>query len=292
MDLPSKHFRNVSKKIPVGPGFIGGEAFSVIAGPCSVESYAQLSEIAQGVKEAGACMLRGGIYKMRTRPDSFQGLGRDAFEIAKQIRRETGLAMVSEVTDPSQIELLVDVVDVLQVGARNMHNTELLKALGKAGKPILLKRGLSAYLDELLSAAEYIVRSGNDQVILSVRGVRSFEPATRNTLDLAAVPYLKSRSRLPVLVDPSHGTGVSLLVPSMCLAAAAAGADGLLIEVHDRPEVAVSDGFQALDLKTFGAMMKSLARILEAMDRPLAKPVPESHPMKPVRLEPASALRV
>ncbi len=248
---------------------IGGKKFTVIAGPCSIESLAQLYEIAESVKKSGASALRGGIYKMRTSPDSFQGLGPEAYEIVSQVTRKIGLPMVSEITDASQMAAMGEVVDVFQVGARNMHNTELLKALGSAGKPVLLKRGLSAYLDELLAAAEYIVRAGNPDVILCERGIRSFERATRNTLDLSAVPYLKARTELPVIVDPSHATGVAALVPAMCLAAAAAGADGLLIEVHGRPAEAISDGYQALDLATFDSMMNGLKRVLGAVERPL-----------------------
>lgn len=258
-----------SRKFPLGSISGGGNDFIVIAGPCSIESHAQLSEIAEGVKHAGAAALRGGIFKMRSHPDSFQGLGSEAFEIACRVRDETGMAVVSEVTDPSQIGSLVEVVDVLQVGARNMHNTELLKALGRAGKPVLLKRALSGYLSELLWAAEYLIRSGNPDVILCERGIRTYERAMRNTLDLAAVPYLKARSDLPVIVDPSHATGMRELVAPMCLAAAAAGADGLLIEVHSRPETAVSDPDQAMDIDEFSRMMRDLRRVLAAVDRPL-----------------------
>lgn len=179
------------------------------------------------------------------------------------------MVIVSEITDPGQLESLVEVVDVLQVGARNMHNTELLKALGRAGKPVLLKRALSGYLSELLWASEYVIRAGNPDIILCERGIRTYERAMRNTLDLAAVPYLKARSDLPVVVDPSHATGMSELVAPMCLAAAAAGADGLLIEVHSRPETAASDGEQALELEGFSQLMNDLRRILSALERPL-----------------------
>lgn len=258
-----------SRNISFGSTSVGGEKFTVIAGPCSIESYDQFLEVAKGVKRSGAAALRGGIFKMRSHPDSFQGLGAEAFEIAQRVRRETGMAVVTEITDSSQLATLGEVVDVFQVGARNMHNTELLRALGRAGKPVLLKRALSGYLSELLWAAEYVIRAGNPEVILCERGIRTYERAMRNTLDLAAVPYLKARSELPVIVDPSHATGMSELVAPMCLAAAAAGADGLLVEVHARPEVAASDAEQALDLENFGRMMSGLKRVLSAVDRSL-----------------------
>lgn len=258
-----------SREIPLGSTAVGGDGFLVIAGPCAIESYEQFLETANGVRAAGASALRGGIFKMRTRPDAFQGLGVEAFDIVRRVVRETGMPMISEVTDPRQIQEMGDFLDAFQVGARNMHNFELLKELGRQPKPVLLKRGLSAYLDEWLAAAEYITREGNPNVIFCERGIRSFERATRNTLDLSAVPYLKERSNLPVLVDPSHGTGVRNLIPPMSLAAAAAGADGLLIEVHPEPKKAASDGHQALDLELFQSTMNGLRRILSAVDRPL-----------------------
>lgn len=258
-----------SREIPLGPTAIGGEGFLVVAGPCAIESYDQFSQTANAVAQAGAGALRGGIFKMRTKPEAFQGLGFDAFDIVRRVARETGLPMISEVTDPRQIQDMGDVLDAFQVGARNMHNFELLKELGRQPKPVLLKRGLSAYLDEWLAAAEYITREGNPGVIFCERGIRSFERATRNTLDLSAVPYLKERSHLPVLVDPSHGTGVRNLIAPMSLAAAAAGADGLLIEVHPEPAKAASDGHQALDFAMFQSTMTGLRRILSAVDRPL-----------------------
>jgi 3-deoxy-7-phosphoheptulonate synthase len=240
-----------------------------LAGPCAIESQAQFLEIAQVVKAAGAAALRGGIFKMRTRPDAFQGLGSEAYDIVLKVCRETGMPMISEVTDPRQIPVMGEVVDAFQVGARNMHNFELLKELGRQPKPVVLKRGLSAYLDEWLNAAEYITREGNPNVIFCERGIRSYERSTRNTLDLSAVPYLKSKTDLPVLVDPSHGTGVRSLVAPMALAAAAAGADGLLIEVHTDPDKAASDGHQALNALAFTEMMTALRRVLGALDRPL-----------------------
>jgi 3-deoxy-7-phosphoheptulonate synthase len=246
----------------------GHHPFSLIAGPCSIESYEMFRKIALAVKRAGATALRGGIFKMRTRAQSFQGLGAEAIEIARAVKAETGLPFVSEITDPRQIETLSEVVDVFQVGARNMHNYELLKELGKIRKPILLKRGLAAYLDEFVAASEYILRAGNVQVILCERGIRSFERATRNTLDLSAVPYLKQQTGLPVIVDPSHGTGRRDLVSPMCWAAAAAGADGVMVEVHPDPSKALSDGEQALTLEDFDLMVPKLARILTAVEGP------------------------
>jgi 3-deoxy-7-phosphoheptulonate synthase len=242
--------------------------FSLIAGPCSIESYEIFRKVALEVKNKGATALRGGIFKMRTHSHSFQGLGAEAVEIVQQVKKEVSLPFVCEITDPRQVDLLSEVVDIFQVGARNMHNYELLKELGKTEKPILLKRGLAAYLDEFLAAAEYIIKAGNDQVILCERGIRTFEHATRNTLDLASVPYLQKRSGLPVIVDPSHGTGLRELVSPMCWAAAAAGADGIMVEVHPEPEKALSDGPQALTLEDFRMMVPKLARILEAVDGP------------------------
>jgi 3-deoxy-7-phosphoheptulonate synthase len=241
----------------------------VIAGPCSIESYAQFSETAQAVKKAGAAALRGGIFKMRTKADSFQGLGGEAFEIVKRVTQETGMPMVSEITDPRQVGALSEVVDAFQVGSRNMHNYELLKELGRQKKPVVLKRGFTAYLDEWISAAEYIEREGNSNIVFCERGIRTFERSTRNTLDLSAVPYIKQRCDFPILIDPSHATGVTELVPSMGLAAVAAGADGLLVEVHPRPENAASDGDQALDFEVFAKMMSSVEKILGALDRPI-----------------------
>ncbi len=242
--------------------------FSMIAGPCSIESYELFLEVARAVKKQGATALRGGIFKMRTRSDAFQGLGGEAVPIVKQVKAEVGLPFVCEITDPRQIAVLDEVVDVFQVGARNMHNYELLKELGKIHKPVLIKRGLAAYLDEFLAAAEYVTKAGNSRVILCERGIRTFERSTRNTLDLSAVPYLKQKSKLPVIVDPSHGTGVRSLVTPMAWAAAAAGADGVIVEVHPRPKEALSDGEQALTLEDFEILVPRLNRILEAMDRP------------------------
>ncbi len=259
--------------------------FSLIAGPCAIESYELFLQVAQEVKRVGATALRGGIFKMRTRFETFQGLGKEAVSIVKAVKAEVNLPFVCEITDPRQMDLLSEVVDVFQVGARNMHNYELLKELGKLRRPILLKRGLAAYLDEFLAAAEYITRSGNPHVILCERGIRTFERATRNTLDLSAIPYLQKRSHLPVIVDPSHGTGVRDLVAPMCLAAAAAGAQGLIVEVHPNPAEALSDGEQALTLEDFQILVPRLVRVLEALEDPQPNPLNDSTPQPGVRLK-------
>jgi 3-deoxy-7-phosphoheptulonate synthase len=242
--------------------------FSLIAGPCAIESYEIFHQVATHVKKWGATALRGGIFKMRTRANSFQGLGWEALEIVEAVKTEVNLPFIAEITDPRQLPLLDKVVDIFQVGARNMHNYELLKELGKISKPVLLKRGLAAYLDEFIAASEYIFREGNSQVILCERGIRTFERSTRNTLDLSAVPYLKKRTGLPIIVDPSHGTGVRELVSPMCWAAAAAGADGLIVEVHPNPAEALSDGPQAMTLDGFEKMVPRLIRVLDAVEGP------------------------
>ncbi|MCM2277789.1 MAG: 3-deoxy-7-phosphoheptulonate synthase [Oligoflexia bacterium] len=252
-----------------GPVELGGPGFVVMAGPCSIESREQFLEIAQAVKGAGATMLRGGIFKMRTHSHSFQGLGEGAFEIADEVRARTGLPLISEVTDPRQIPDLGEIVDVLQVGARNMYNYELLKELGRSGLPVLVKRAFSATVEEWLAAAEYVRVAGNPQVALCERGIRTFERITRNTLDLSAVAYIKANSDLPVIVDPSHGTGVRALIKPMCLAAAAAGADGILLEVHSKPATALSDGQQALTIEDFREIMRDLKTLLPALGREL-----------------------
>ncbi len=239
---------------------IGGGHFQVIAGPCSVESQEQLEIIAKGVKAAGAAMLRGGAYKPRTSPYSFQGLREKGMEIIRSTREKTGMPVVSEIVDIRHLELFED-VDVLQVGARNMDNYELLSELGRQSKPIILKRGVSATVKELLLAAEYVMKGGNDQIILCERGIRTFETATRNTLDLSAVPVLKGMTHLPVIVDPSHATGAYSLVPPMALAAVAAGADGLMVEVHNEPAEALSDGPQSITMERFEKLMESIRNI-------------------------------
>jgi 3-deoxy-7-phosphoheptulonate synthase len=228
-----------------------GRDFALIAGPCSIESEDQALATARLVKAQGANLFRGGAYKPRTSPYSFQGLGEDALKILARVRRETGLPVVTEVMDPRHVSRVAEVADIIQIGARNMQNFPLLQEAGKCRRPVLLKRGNNATLEELLYSAEYILAEGNPHIILCERGIRTFEPYTRNTLDLSAVPALKEMTHLPVIVDPSHGTGRLSLIPPMCLAAVAAGADGLLVEVHYKPEEAVSDKEQALSPSLF-----------------------------------------
>jgi 3-deoxy-7-phosphoheptulonate synthase len=256
--------------VKIGNLAIGGRAFGVVAGPCAVETLDQTRNTALAVKEAGAKALRAGAYKPRTSPYGFQGHGPEGLKILKQVSEETGLPIVTEVMDTADVEIVAEHADALQVGARNMQNFALLRAVGKAGKPVLLKRGLSAKLEELLLAAEYLLAAGNEQVILCERGIRTFETATRNTLDLNAVPYIKQKTHLPVLVDPSHGTGVRDFVIPMSLAAAACGADGLLVEVHENPPAALSDGAQSLYPEGFRNLMAALAPVAQAVGRTLA----------------------
>jgi 3-deoxy-7-phosphoheptulonate synthase len=267
--LVSREFRPENSIIKVNGFDIGGDRLAVMAGPCAVESREQLLEAAQIVKQCGAQFLRGGAYKPRTSPYSFQGLEEKGLQLLAEARELTGLSIVTEVVDSYSVPIVSDYADVLQIGARNMQNYQLLKAVGKTKKPILLKRGMSATLDEWLHAAEYILSEGNDQVIFCERGIRTFETHTRNTLDLSAVAALKILSHLPVIVDPSHGTGVRNLVAPMAKAAVAAGADGLIIEVHPNPSQALSDGAQSLDREGFGKLMSDLSRIALAMDRKL-----------------------
>lgn len=248
---------------------IGGRQLVVIAGPCAVESLDQMLEIAHAVKEQGAQLLRGGAFKPRTSPYSFQGLGEEGLRILGKVRQDTGLGVVTEVTDPEMVPLVTTYADVLQVGARNMQNFALLHAIGKAHRPVLLKRGMMSTMEELLMAAEYVLSHGNDRIILCERGIRTFETYTRNTLDIAAVPLLKQLSHLPVIVDPSHGTGKWELVEPVSRAAIAAGADGLIVEVHTHPEAALSDGAQSLKPDRFATMMQNLGRIAEAVGRTL-----------------------
>lgn len=239
---------------------IGGGHFVTIAGPCSVESESQIIEVARAVKKAGAQVLRGGAFKPRTSPYAFQGLGEDGLKLLLEAKKETGLPIITEIMTVNALDLFTD-VDVIQVGARNMQNFDLLKELGKCNKPILLKRGLANTLQELLMSAEYIMHEGNDQVILCERGIRTFETRTRNTLDLSAVPVLHELSHLPVLVDPSHGTGVAKLVAPMAMAATACGADGLMVEVHNDPKHALCDGAQSLTPEQFQALTQKVSQI-------------------------------
>ncbi len=260
-----------TKPVEFGGLTIGGPDFAVIAGPCSIESLEQFTETAQFVADNGAVMLRGGMFKLRTNPSSFQGMGRDAFDIVREVKARTGLPFVSEVTDPRQINDFASLVDVFQVGSRNMHNYALLKELGSVDKPVLLKRGFSGMISEWLYSAEYVVKHGNPRVILCERGIRTFETATRNTFDLNAVAFVKRHSHFPVLADPSHATGATDLVIPMALASAAAGADGIIVEVHPRPSEALSDGFQALTLPMFKDLMARLEKILNALDKKMLK---------------------
>jgi 3-deoxy-7-phosphoheptulonate synthase len=258
------------KVVKVGSSTLGDGSFSVWAGPCSVESETQFLTTARAVKRLGGVGLRGGLFKLRTDPNSFQGLGREAFEIIRTMKSELGLPFVSEITDPRQIADLHEVVDMFQVGSRNMYNYSLLKELGTLKKPVLLKRGLSALFKEWMHAADYLVRGGNENVVLCERGIRTFETATRNTFDINAIALAKKETPFPVLADPSHGTGNASIVPAVALAAAAAGADGLLIEVHPDPKNALSDGHQSLDLNSFSELMHRLPRLLTALDRRMA----------------------
>ena len=256
--------------IEIGGGvFVGGEKLAVIAGPCSVESEAQIECVAKAVKEAGSAALRGGAFKPRTSPYSFQGLAAAGIELLEHARAHTGLPIVTEIMSTDDIEMFERTVDVIQVGARNMQNFDLLKQLGKTSKPILLKRGLSSTIEEWLMSAEYIMAGGNNNVILCERGVRTFETFTRNTLDLSAIPAVKSVSHLPVLVDPSHACGMAWMVEPMAMAAIAAGADGLLIEVHNDPKNALCDGAQSLTPEQFAALMGKLRTVAACVGRTL-----------------------
>ncbi len=246
---------------------VGGTKIAVIAGPCSVENEAQIVAIARKLKERGATGLRGGAFKPRTSPYSFQGHKEEGLKMLAAARDETGLAIVTEVMAPEHVPMVAEYADVLQIGARNMQNYQLLQAVGDSGKPALLKRGMSATIDEFLLAAEYILDRGNPNVMLCERGVRTFEEHTRFTLPLATVPYLHEKSHLPVVVDPSHGTGKARLVPPMCKASVAAGADALIIEVHEDPEHAMSDGSQTITPAVFAQVMQQCRRVAEAVDR-------------------------
>jgi len=267
--LVGRDFHPMDTLVNVNGVVVGGEKIVVMAGPCAVESREQLIETAWAVKNAGASMLRGGAYKPRSSPYSFQGLGEDGLKIMAEARDLTGLPVVTEVMDPQMIPLISDYADLLQVGARNMQNFALLAALGKNNRPVLLKRGMMSSIEELLMAAEYILANGNDQVILCERGIRTFETYTRNTLDINAVPLVKQLSHLPMIVDPSHATGKWELVEPTSRAAVAAGADGLIVEVHPRPEEALSDGAQSLKPDRFAQLMRNIQPIAAALGRSL-----------------------
>lgn len=257
----NRMFHPENTVVAVGGASVGGEQLAVIAGPCSVESEAQIVGIARQVKAAGATFLRGGAFKPRTSPYSFQGMGEEGLELLKIARRETGLPVVSELMSAQQLAQFVEAVDVIQIGARNMQNFDLLKEVGKTAKPVLLKRGLSATIEELLMSAEYIMAEGNQNVILCERGIRTFETYTRNTLDLSAVLALKRLSHLPVIVDPSHAAGMWWMVESLSKAAIAVGADGVMVEVHNDPANAKCDGAQSIKPERFAALMQAIREL-------------------------------
>ena len=267
--LANRKFHPQDTVIDVGGLKIGGEEICVMAGPCSIESQEQLFEAADSVKARGAHILRGGAFKPRTSPYAFQGLRGEGLLLLKQARDRTGMPVISEITNPFYLEMFVEYVDILQVGARNMQNFELLKELGHINKPVMLKRGFSNTIEEMLMSAEYIMSGGNSNVILCERGIRTFETFTRNTLDISAVPALKAESHLPVIVDPSHASGITWMVEPLAKAAIAAGADGLMIEVHPQPKKAASDGKQSLTPDTFGDIMNNLVPVAEAVGRKL-----------------------
>ena len=265
--LASREWQTVDTVVSVAGVEIGGPQLAIIAGPCSVESRSQLLEVAYAVKEAGATLLRGGAFKPRSSPYTFQGLGEQGLELLAEARELTGLGIVTEVMAPDKVELVAEFTDVLQIGARNMQNYPLLQAVGRATKPVLLKRGMMSTIDELLMSAEYILAAGNYDVILCERGIRTFETYTRNTTDINAIPALKQLSHLPVIGDPSHSTGRWQLVAPIARAMVAAGADGLMVEVHHDPEHALSDGAQSLKPERFAQLVQEARRIAEAVGR-------------------------
>jgi 3-deoxy-7-phosphoheptulonate synthase len=267
--LASRDFHPQDTVVPINGVTVGGRRLVVMAGPCAVEGREELLEAAQAVRRAGAHLLRGGAYKPRTSPYSFQGLGEEGLHILAEARRTTDLPVVTEVMAPEQVPLVATYADILQIGARNMQNYALLHAVGEAQRPVLLKRGMMSTVEELLMSAEYILSHGNERVILCERGIRTFESYTRNTLDINAVPLLKQLSHLPVVVDPSHGTGKWELVAAVSRAAVAAGADGLIIEVHPHPSRALSDGAQSLKPETFAQLMADLRAVAQAVGREL-----------------------
>lgn len=268
--LASREVKPEATQLRCGPFVAGGGMIGVMAGPCSVENEEQILITARAVKSAGATVLRGGAFKPRTSPYSFQGLKEAGLQMLAAAREETGLRIVTEVMSTDDVELVAQYADILQVGARNMQNYRLLEAVGGVRRPVLLKRGPSATMDEFLLAAEYILNEGNEQVMLCERGIRTFETHTRFTLPLASIPYLHRKSHLPVIIDPSHGTGHTYMVADMAVAAVAAGADGLIVEVHPCPERAMSDGYQSLDFAAFEAMMQRCRRVAAAVDHQLA----------------------
>ena len=269
--LVSREAQVKTTRIRAGNVVIGDGTFHVIAGPCSVESMHQMMTVAKAVKAAGATLLRGGAFKPRTSPYDFQGLGAEGLRILKAVKKEVGLPIVSEITRQTDLEPMMDIVDILQIGARNAMNYSLLEIVAKSGKPILLKRGLASTIEEWLLAAEYIAKNGNPNIILCERGIRTFENATRNTLDISAVALAKQECNLPVIVDPSHAAGRRDVIPALSKAAIAAGADGLMIEVHQHPEEALSDSSQQLTPKSFRQIMKSLKPFIKAAGKKLVR---------------------
>jgi len=273
--LSSREFHPLDTTVKVGNVVIGGKDIVVMAGPCAVESEEQLLTTAAAVKAAGATVLRGGAYKPSTSPYNFRGLGETGLKLLAMAKKETGMPIITEVLAVQDVELVARYADILQIGARNMQNFVLLDEVGKTKKPVMLKRGLSATIQEWLLAAEYILSQGNEDLILCERGIRTFETATRNTLDVSAIPLIERLSHLPIIADPSHGTGQWYLVPPVAMAAVAAGADGLLIEVHPNPDQALKDGPQSLTFANFESLMKSLGPVASAVGRSLAKLAPQ-----------------
>jgi 3-deoxy-7-phosphoheptulonate synthase len=268
--LASKEFAAEPTRVPLGEGEVGGAQVAVVAGPCAVEGWDMLLSTALRIRAAGATGLRGGAFKPRTSPYAFRGLGEEGLEMLARVRTESGLPVVTEVMDTRQVEMVASYADILQIGARNMQNFALLTEVGRLRRPVLLKRGMSATVNDLLLAAEYVMAQGNPNVILCERGIRTFETATRNTFDLAAIPVLKAETHLPVFADPSHAGGRRALVAPLSYAAVAAGADGLIVEVHPDPERATSDGDQSLDFQEFDNLMAGLRPFVEAAGRTLA----------------------
>jgi 3-deoxy-7-phosphoheptulonate synthase len=271
--LASREFHPEPSVLELGGVRVGGGHLGVIAGPCAIESESRLREIGTAVRDAGANILRGGAFKPRTSPYSFQGLGEDGLKILREVGGELGLPTVTEVMDPRQVELVVRYADLIQIGARNMQNFDLLKEVGRTGAPVLLKRGMSATVRDLLMSAEYVLAQGNRRLVLCERGVRSFEDSTRNMLDLSAVPNVQGQSHLPIIVDPSHATGRPDLIPAMARAAIAAGANGIHIEVHNCPEQALSDGPQALLPSQFADLMDEIRALADLLGRSIDAPV-------------------
>jgi 3-deoxy-7-phosphoheptulonate synthase len=270
--LSSREFHPLDTTVKVGGVTIGGEEIVVMAGPCAVESEQQLLETARAVKAAGATILRGGAFKPSTSPYQFRGLGEEGLKILAQVRKEVGLPVVTEVMSLNEVEMVARYADILQIGARNMQNFNLLEEVGKTGKPVMLKRGLSATIQEWLLAAEYILTQGDEQLMLCERGIRTFETYTRNTMDISVIPIIEKVSHLPIIADPSHGTGKWYLVIPMALAAVAAGADGIMVEVHPNPDLALKDGAQSLTFANFSQLMSQLKFVAEAIGRRPANP--------------------